>query len=222
MNTNASPGNGTPAASTVGVRPSADNSARPLSESPEAKRKREARATRKATTSSDVGGRGGSEPRTKGNPIPPGPHAVMGEPLSASEAKEQLLYAHIGIAKVIRSEVDFDELDEEFTVAGKNYAHVANHIWPPLRVVIRFVAPVVLVAVLLVIWGHMIAATPWVGNIRDWWQRRRADEEQPVRPHVVQDASPSHSPAPPPAAPEVPSPPIPPRPRITRRLSHRL
>jgi hypothetical protein len=210
------------ATSSVGDR---SKSATGRSESPEAKRSRLRREARKQDGGA-VGGRGGSEPSTKGNPIPPGPRAIMGEPISAAEAKEQLLWGHIGLAKIIRADIDLAaELDEEFTVAGKNYAAVANHIFPPMRVAIRFIAPVVLVAVMLVIWGHMIAATPWVDRIRDWWQRRHEDERPPA-PYVAQTdahatapvghngAAPPEPPAPPPA--------IPPRPNIRRRIGRRL
>lgn len=195
-----------------------------MSESADAKRKREARARKAASTSGSVGGRGGSE-STKGNPIAPGPRAIMGEPLSAAEAKEQLLWGHIGLAKVIRADIDLAaELDEEFTVAGKNYALVANHVFPPLRVALRFIAPVVLVAVMLVIWGHMIAATPWVDRIRDWWQRRHEDEQPETRPYVMHQTEPTSGTYQaaganePPAAP----PPIPPRPNIRRHIGRRL
>ena len=141
----------------------------------------------------------------------------MGEPLSASEAKEQLLWGHVGLAKVLRADIDVAaELDEEFTVAGKNYALVANHVFPPLRVAIRFIAPVVLVAVMIVIWGHIIAATPWVDRIRDWWQRRHEDEQPAAvtAPYVVPDQAPNGNGATPPA--EAPA--VPPRPRISRPM----
>jgi hypothetical protein len=105
----------------------------------------------------------------------------MGEPLSPGEAERQLYYGHLAIAKVIRSKVDLSELKEEFEVAGENYAFVANHIWTPLRVVIRFIAPVVLVAALLAIWVAMIAATPWMGKLRNWWQHR-GDQQAPQPP----------------------------------------
>src|SRR5712691_8650009 len=130
-----------------------DASGRVRSDNPDAVRKREARASASKRTSTTIGGRGGGE-SSKGNPMrPDDPFAKAGEPLGEREATDQLKYAHIGIAKVLRSELDLDELDEEFEIAGKNYAYVANHLWTPLRVVIRFVAPLVLFAALVMIWG---------------------------------------------------------------------
>jgi hypothetical protein len=204
----------------------ASASGRPLSQNSDAVRKREARQKSSSRTSTAASGRGGAEPSTsKGNPLPPSsPGAKMGEPLSPKEATDQLFYAHVGIAKVIQSEIDLHDLDEEFRVAGENYAYVANHMWTPLRVVIRFVAPIVLLAALLMIWGAMLAATPWMARVRDWWSRRRETEPemqavpqvvvdqggQPhQRPHVVDNES---------AEPVQPAPPLPRRPAMVRNI----
>jgi hypothetical protein len=165
-----------------GRTPSLDASGRLLSDNPDAVRKREQRKAASTKTSSSVGGRGGGE-SSKGNPIRPDqPFAKAGEPIGEREATDQLKYAHVGIAKILRSEVDLDELDDEFEVAGKNYAYVANHLWTPLRVIIRFVAPLVLLGALVVIWAAMIAETPWMHGVRGWWQRRGEEAEQPAEP----------------------------------------
>jgi len=174
-----------------------DASGRSLSSSPDAVRKREARSASKKPSSSSVGGRGGGE-GSKGNPVrPDSPFAHAGEPLGEREATDQLKYAHVGVAKIMRSSIDLDELDEEFEVAGKNYAYVANHLWTPLRLIIRFVAPLVLLGALVAIWAAIISETPWMHGIQRWWQRRGEEEEQaraaaaapeqpaPPRPHVV-------------------------------------
>lgn len=218
--------NGPGSTSTVGGRPSPDASGRPRSESADAKRKREARAAKRNPDASSIGGRGGAT--AKGNPIPPssGVSANMGGPLSPGEAESQLFWGHVGLAKAIRSDIDMEELRPEFHVAGENYAYVANHIWPPLRIVIRFIAPIVLVAVLLVIWGRIFAAAPWINNVRDWWQRRRSSDES-APPPPARSASPpaegqsvvgaeqaSSEPLAPPA--------IPRRPTLVRTMGHRL
>ena len=205
----------------------ADASGRPLSQNPDAVRKREARAGRSSRTSTTSGGRGGAEPSTKGNPMRPSEWSTLGEPLSPHEAERQLFYAHKGIAMAMRSQVDLDGMKEEFEVAGENYAFVANKMWPPLRVMIRFVAPVVLVAVLVGIWAAMIAATPWWTRLSSWWTRRGEEQEQPsgrgdVYDQVVTDQAPvdqavrsnGHEP---PSAQQAP--PIPRRPTIVRRFS---
>jgi hypothetical protein len=190
--------NGTPAGTTVGSRPSADGSSgRPLSDNPEAKRKRDARAAKKADTSSTGGRSGGVAP--KGNPVGFGGGVLehMGGALSPGEARTQLFWGHVGLAKAIRSDIDLHELDEEFNVAGENYAYVANNMLPALRVIIRFIAPVVLVAVLLVIWGHMIAATPWIHRVRDWWQQRgRSDSRESPSPSAAEHTN-GYTPRPP-------------------------
>jgi len=161
-----------------GRTPSLDVSGRLLSDNPDAVRKREQRKATSSKTSSSVGGRGGGE-SSKGNPMRPDqPFAKAGEPISEREATDQLKYAHVGIAKILRSEADLDELDEEFEVAGKNYAYVANHLWTPLRVIIRFVAPLVLLGALVAIWAVMIAETPWMHGIRGWWRRRGEEGEE--------------------------------------------
>lgn len=199
----------------------ADMSGRPLSQSPDAVRKREARQKASSKTSTTSGGRGGAEPSSKGNPLRPSEWSTLGEPLSPHEAERQLYWAHVGLGKVIRSDLVMSELKEEFEVAGENYAFVANKMWPPLRIMIRFVAPVVLVAVLLVIWGTMIAHTPWMSRLRQWWENRGRQEqaEQPVYEtppfEVVQPAAPSNGSEPqPPQA----SPPLPRRPAVVRRF----
>jgi hypothetical protein len=154
--------------------------------------------------------------------------AHMGEALSPGEAESQLFWGHVGLAKAIRSDIDMEELRPEFHVAGENYAYVANHIWPPLRVVIRFIAPIVLAAVLVVIWGRIIAATPWVSSVRDWWQRRRQPDESAPPPPPARQASPPAEPqsaadagGAPSEQPQAP-PPIPQRPRVVRSLGGRF
>ncbi len=201
----------------------ADASARPLSDNPDAVRKREARAGASRKTSSTVAGRGGAE-STKGNPLRPSdPFAKAGEPLGEREATDQLFYAHVGLAKVLRSDIDLHELDEEFEVAGKNYAYVANHLWTPLRVVIRFVAPLVLFAALVMIWGAIIVQTPWIHSLRNWWSRRgdeRADQAPPAPPQAPAEPPPPARPTvvPPPAEELRPAPPLPRRPALVRNL----
>jgi len=211
------------AAAEMGGRTSApDASGRPLSDSPDAVRKRESRQASKKTSSSSVGGRGGAE-SSKGNPLrPDDPFAKAGEPLGEREATDQLFYAHVGLAKVLRSDIDLHELDEEFEVAGKNYAYVANHLWTPLRVVIRFVAPLVLFAALVMIWGAIIAETSWIHGIRNWWSRRGEEQGEqtppPPAPATANQAQPR--PADVQQEPEQPrpSPPIPRRPAVIRSL----
>jgi hypothetical protein len=199
----------------------ADASGRPLSSSADAIRKREARQASKKTSATSVSGRGGGE-GTKGNPVrPDSPFAHAGEPLGEREATDQLKYAHVGLAKIMRSEVDLDELDEEFEVAGKNYAYVANHLWTPLRLIVRFVAPLVLLGALVAIWAAILSETPWVHGIRGWWQRRGEEEEQ------VRAAAAAPPPAPDTGRPQVveyangeqqSAPPIPRRPAVIRNL----
>lgn len=198
----------------------ADTSGRPLSQSPEAVRKREARAAASKKTSTTSGGRGGGEPSTKGNSLRPSEWSTMGEPLSPHEAERQLFYAHKGIAMAIRSDVDLEAMKEEFEVAGENYAFVANKMFPPLRVMIRFVAPLVLAAVLIGIWVAMIAATPWWRRVGEWWVRRGEQPEQPPLEtpsyQVVEQppAAPANGSEPPQQ-----SPPIPRRPAIVKRFT---
>jgi len=190
-----------------------DASGRSLSSNPDAVRKREARSASKKPSSTSVGGRGGGE-GTKGNPVrPDSPFAHAGEPLGEREATDQLKYAHVGVAKIMRSTIDLDELDDEFEVAGKNYAYVANHLWTPLRLIIRFVAPLVLLGALVAIWAAIISETPWVHGIQRWWQRRGEEAEQaraaaaapeqpaPPRPHVLEEQPAAEAPQ---SAPRIP------------------
>jgi len=175
----------------------ADASGRPLSDSPDAVRKRESRAASKKTSSSSVSNRGGGE-SSKGNPLrPDDPLAKAGEPLGEREATDQLKYAHVGIAKILRSEIDLDELDEEFEVAGKNYAYTANHVWTPLRIIIRFVAPLVLLGALVAIWAAIISETPWVHGIRRWWTRRGEEEQEQEQVAAAEPQTPPPAAAPP-------------------------
>jgi hypothetical protein len=227
VNSEPAPENGTATATSVGVRTSADASGRTRSESADAKRKREARAAKRNPDTSSIGGRGGSA--AKGNSIPPsgGVSAHMGEALSPGEAESQLFWGHVGLAKAIRADIDMEELRPEFHVAGENYAYVANHIWTPLRVVIRFIAPIVLVAVLLVIWGRIFAATPWVNNVRDWWQRRRGPDESAPPPPARHASPPAEEQSAvgaerAPSEPVQPPPAIPRRPTLVRTMGHRL
>ncbi len=208
---------GTP--ETSGQASAADASARPLSSSPDAVRKRQARASASSKTQTTSGGRGGAEPATKGNPMRPGDWSLMGEPLSPHEAERQLFYGHVAIGKALRSQWNPEELREEFQVAGENYAFVANKMWTPLRVIIRFIAPVVLVAVLLVIWGEMLTATPWAAALRERWARRGRQEEAAYADVQVEVQQPAHASngAAAPAAQQAP--PVPRRPAMVRRFS---
>jgi hypothetical protein len=169
-----------------------------------------------------VGGRGGRSPLGNRFRFDLGPLAKAGESLGAQEAEEQLYHAHVAVAKVMRSKVDMAELKEEFEVAGESYATVANHIWTPLRVMIRLIAPLVLAGALIAIWAAILAETPWVQRLGAWWANRDQEEapppapEQPqqARPHVVQEPTiqPPHSPAP--EGPTVEQPPHPPVPNV--------
>jgi len=100
--------------------------------------------------------------------------------------------------------------------------------WTPLRVVIRFIAPVVLVAVLVVIWGHMIAATPWIHRVRDWWANRGSSEESappppPAREYTRPPAEPLSADGAGGTPPEaVAPPPVPRRPHVVRFRTRRL
>jgi len=201
-----------------------DASGRVRSDNPDAVRKREARAASKKTSSTSVGGRGGGE-SSKGNPLrADDPFAKAGEPLGEREATDQLFYAHVGLAKVLRSDIDLHQLDEEFEVAGKNYAYVANHLWTPLRVIIRFVAPLVLFAALVMIWGAILAETTWIHGIRNWWSRRGEENVEPTAPPQTPQpaaaSAPSNGQQP---EPSQPAPPLPRRPAIVRsfRGAHR-
>lgn len=145
----------------------------------------------------------------------------MGEPLSPHEAERQLYWAHKGLARALRSDVDLDEMKEEFEVAGENYSFVANKMFPALRVMIRFVAPLVLAAVLISIWVAIVVATPWWQRLTQWWVHR--GEEQPQAPPVYQDQAPANGQAHVSVVrdeeqPQAP-PPVPRRPAIVRRFS---
>ena len=187
------------------------------SNSPDAVRMRQKRAEKKQE-GAFVGERGGGKPATKGNPMRPSDWSMMGEPLSPHEAERQLYWAHVGIAKALRSEADLSSMKEEFEVAGENYSFVANKMFPALRVMIRFVAPVVLVAVLFSIWVAIIGATPWWSRVGQWWANRGERGQQPAAEpvqtapfEVVQQQSPPNGEA-------QASPPIPRRPAMVRRL----
>lgn len=167
------------------------------SESPDARRKREARAQRNNPAATSATSRTSATPvKPKGNPSWSWPFRIptgAGDAIGPKEATDQLFYGHLAMAKVMRSKLgDKDtmqrELGEEFDIAGTNFAYVANHIWTPLRVMIRVIAPLVLIACLVVIWGSIVAGTTWVDSLRDWWRNGRG-EKPAASPGSQRDAS---------------------------------
>lgn len=159
------------------------------------------RAEKAAPTSTTVGARPGRMPGpTRANPFAFGPGEGLGDPLGVPETKRNLVHAHLALARIVRSRVDLDELDEEFESASTAYADIANHLVPWLRILPRVIAPLVLVGALLAIWGAMLVQTPW---LQAWWERRRAERlarEEAARTDGVNAAAPAPA-GPAPAAP---------------------
>lgn len=131
------------------------------------------RAAAKDPTSTKVGQRPGQMPTPpKGNPLAFSTVEGLGDRLSTEETKRNLVHAHLALARIVRSRVNLDDLDDEFESAASSYADIANHLIPWLRILPRLIAPLVLIGALLAIWGAMILQTPWV---QEWWERRRAE-----------------------------------------------
>lgn len=137
---------------------------------------------------SSVGGRPAPERPAKGNPFGFDWHAKFGEPLGVAETRRQLLYALIAVARIMRSKADVKEdLAEELDAAADAYADVANHLFEPLRMLPRIVAPLVLIGALIAIGAAIVAETPWMRDLRERWGRR-APGDRPVSPPASQPA----------------------------------
>lgn len=151
------------------------------------------RAQEANPSSSTVGARPGRMPGpTKANPFAFGPGEGLGDPLGAPETKRNLVHAHLALARIMRSRINLDELDDEFDAAATSYSDIANHLLPWLRILPRLIAPLVLIGALMAIWGAMLVQTPW---LQDWWARRQA-ERQARELAAQQDAGAPASPAP--------------------------
>jgi hypothetical protein len=167
----------------------------------EREKKARQRAQAKDPTSTTVPSRPGRPPGPpKGNPFGFGRAANVGDPIGKEEATRNLKAAHLALAKIVRSRIDVDGLDDEFRTAGEAYSDVANHILPWLRLFPRLVSPLILVGALIAIWGAIIVETPWV---RAWWERRRAEREAR---RLEQEAAAAAGPPPARPAPVVPVP----------------
>ena len=168
------------------------------------------RAAQKEPTSTVVGNRPGKMPGpTKANPFAFGPGEGLGDPLGVPETKRNLVHAHRALAKIMRSRVNVDELDDEFETAASAYSDIANHLLPWLRILPRVIAPLVLVGALLAIWGAMLIQTPW---LQRWWERRQAERQAREEAARVDAAAAAQPPAPAPAAPSYSAPVVMPMP----------
>ena len=184
----------------------------PVTQAPsdDAKRKaaRDRQARRRQRTADPsrtvVGGRPVAERPAKGNPLGINWGNKVGETLGVDETRRQLYHAHVAVARMVRSQADLGDLEEEFDAAAEAYADVANHILPPMRYLPRIIAPLVLVGALIAIWAVIVAETPWVQRLRSWWSNREqaaAAPEQPpspvngglVPPSVVHDQAPEQA-----------------------------
>jgi hypothetical protein len=119
---------------------------------------------------------GSTIPPREAGPRPAGREAgKLLEPLSGAEARRGVAGFHRGAAKLIGSKVDFQDAD--FDQAGDALKDVADRI-PAIRLVLRIVAPVILVGALVEIWRRILAETPWWQRLREGVsdrQRRQAE-----------------------------------------------
>jgi hypothetical protein len=112
-----------------------------------------------------------------------------GEPVGPIEAKRQLWHMHVAFARIIRSQVDFQE--HEFEEAGGAFEEVANHWFPWLRIIVRIGAPLLLLGALIQIWTRMMQETPWW---QEWRDRRRGQVMDVVPEYVGKEPIPQPAP----------------------------
>jgi hypothetical protein len=116
----------------------------------------------------------------------------VGEPVSPKECRDGLFYSERSFAAIIGSQA-FNPFaprqgepltKESFDVAGDQLAHVANHIFPPLRLLLRATPPLVLAGELVRINRQILEETEdgWFGR---WRQSRQATQAEQTYPYVV-------------------------------------
>ena len=115
----------------------------------------------------------------------------MGEPVSPKEARDGLYYSERSLAALIGSQAfnpyaprQGEHLTrEDFDVAGDQLAHVANHIFPPARLLLRATPPLVLAGELVRINRQILeeAEGGWFGR----WRQSRQPQADQTYPYVV-------------------------------------
>jgi hypothetical protein len=143
---------------------------------------------------------GSTVPSREAGPKPAGrPAGKLLEPLSFAEARKGLHAAHVGAAKLIGSGVELPESD--FDTMGDAFKQVADR-FVAIRIVLRVVAPLVLVGALVEVWRRILAETPWWQRLREGLsERQRRQEEANAQAKAVAEARAAGAPAPPIVAP---------------------
>ncbi len=113
-----------------------------------------------------------------------------GESVGTKEARDCLYYVHRSQAAILGSQA-FNPFAprlgepltrESFDVAGDQFAHIANHVFPPLRLLMRISPPIVLAGELVRIQRQILEETSPDG----WFSRRfRQPQADPTYPYVV-------------------------------------
>lgn len=140
-----------------------------------------------------------SEPSGSTAPKADGPSKLLkrlgrvGEPVSPRECRDGLYYSERSLAAIIGSQA-FNPFApwqgepltrESFDVAGDQLAHVANHIFPPLRLLLRATPPLVLAGELVRINRQILEEVP-EGGWFDRFRRQPAQADQ-TYPYVMPD-----------------------------------
>lgn len=113
-------------------------------------------------------------------PEPPkaGPRdlGAVARPLGYAEARQSLHSLFVGLAKLCRSKVEWQ--DSDFDAAGDAFAQLANGLVPGLRIALRLVAPIVLLGALAQLTGQLLEGTEWWPAWRERRRQRQAERAQ--------------------------------------------
>lgn len=94
------------------------------------------------------------------------------DPLSYNEARKGLYAAHRGAARLLGSQVQLEASD--FDEMGDAFKDIADR-FPGIRILLRVVAPLILVGALFEVWRRILAETSWWQRLRE---RQRSQQEE--------------------------------------------
>lgn len=151
-----------------------------------------------AKTASQPGG--STTPAREAGPKPAGREAGrLFEPLSYGEARKGLYAAHRGAARLLGSHVQLEASD--FDEAGDAFKDIGDRV-PQIRIVLRIVAPLILIGCLVDIWRRILAETSWWQRLREGLsERQRRQEAANAQARAAAETRAAGAPAPPIVAP---------------------
>lgn len=110
--------------------------------------------------------------------------AIVRSATSPGETRRSLLLTGKAVARLVGSNADLKPTD--FEELGDSFDMIANKMAPQLRIVLRLIAPLVLVGALVEVGRKILGGTSWYPAWQESRRRRRAEKEQRIeQPQAV-------------------------------------